>query len=318
MQKIIKSIQVYSRYFHRALIEIYLYYTSPYPIHIILKKWALANRAIRVLWAPPSPGRKPLDQEAINLIFEIKKLNPTWGGQRISDELAKIGYKACADTVRKYLEIYGLHDPSPRQGLSWKEFIDNHKFKIAIDFTSLISLMGYQLFIFVMINLDTRKLISINVTYSPNFDWLAQQFKNAFFDLDKYPSLCICDRDQIFEGRFERMLKASPSLFGRLQFRIKLRRTPYKSPHKNGRVERFHLSLKSEAFRNVVPINLEQAQRVCTEYKKYYNHYPPHQGIAGKIPAKYNQKQKNRTKFIQHKHLGGKITSFDPGLLAAA
>ena len=185
LQKIIKSIQIYSRYFNRALIEIYLYYTSPYPIRIILKRWALANRAIRVLWAPPSPGRKPLDQETINLIIEMKKLNTTWGGQRISDELAKIGYKACADTVRKYLEIYGLHDPSPRQGLSWKEFIDNHKFKISIDFTSLISLMGHQLFIFVMINLDTRKLLWINVTYSPNFDWLAQQFKNAFFGLDK-------------------------------------------------------------------------------------------------------------------------------------
>ena len=86
-----------------------------------------------------------MDQETINLIIEMKKLNPTWGGQRISDELAKIGYKACADTVRKYLEIYGLHDPSPRQGLSWKEFIDNHKFKVSIDFTSLISLMGHQL-----------------------------------------------------------------------------------------------------------------------------------------------------------------------------
>ena len=302
LQKIIKSIQIYSRYFDRALIEIYLYYTSPYPIHVILKKWALANRAIRVLWALPSPGRRPLDQETINLIIEMKKLNPTWGGQRISDELAKIGYKACADTVRKYLEIYGLHDPSPRQGLSWKEFIDNHKFKISIDFTSLISIMGYQLFIFVMINLDTRKLLWINATYSPNFDWLAQQFKNAFFDLDNYPSLCICDRDQMFEGQFERMLRD--------HFRIKLRRTPYQSPHKNGRVERFHLSLKSEAFRNVVPINLGQAQRVCSEYKKYYNHYRPHQGIAGKIPEEPNQKQQNRRKFVLHRHLGEKITSF--------
>ena len=92
----------------------------------------------------------------------------------------------------------------------------------------------------------------------------------------------------------------------------------YQSPSKNGRVERFHLSLKSEAFRNVVPINLEQAQRVCTEYKKYYNHHRPHQGIAGKIPGNSNQKQTKCTKFILHKHLGGKITSFDPNLLSAA
>ena len=260
--------------------------------------------------APPSLGRKPLNQETIDLILEMKKLNPTWGGQRISDELAKIGYKACADTVLKYLEIYGLHDPSPRQGLSWQEFIDNHKCKISIDFTSLISLTGHQLFILVMINLDTRKLLAINTTYSPNYNWLIQQFKNAFFDLDHYPSLCLCYRDQIFQGRFERMLKD--------YFRIKLKRIPYQSPHKNGKVERFHLSLKSEAFRNVIPINIEQSQRICTEYKKYYNHHRPHQGISGNIPEELNQKQKNRSKFILHRHLGGKITSLEPDLLAAA
>ena len=70
--------------------------------------------------------KTPLDQETIQLILEMKKLNPTWGGQRISDELAKIGYKACRETVLKYLEIYGLHDPPEHHGLSWKEFMNNH------------------------------------------------------------------------------------------------------------------------------------------------------------------------------------------------
>ena len=79
IEMLAKSAQIYCRYLNYALIEIYLYYTSPSPIQIILKKIALANRAIRVLWAPPSPGRKPLDQETIELIIEIKKLNPGWG-----------------------------------------------------------------------------------------------------------------------------------------------------------------------------------------------------------------------------------------------
>ena len=309
-KKFIQSIRIYLRYFHKALLETYLHYTSPYPIHIFLKRWALANRAIRVLWAPPSPGRKPLDQETIQLIVEMKKLNPTWGGQRISDELSKIGYRANKDTVLKYLEIYGYHNPSLGQGLSWKEFIDNHKFKIAIDFTSLISLMGFQLYIFVMINLDTRKLVFINATYSPNFHWLKQQFKNAFWDMDDYPSLCICDRDQIFREPFKEMLKN--------YFRIKLRRIPYKSPTKNGRVERFHLSLKSEAFKDVVPINIQQTQRICAEYKKYYNDHRPHQGISGKIPERPDQKRKDRTRFTRNEHLGGKITSFNPAAMATA
>ena len=112
--------------------------------------------------------------------MKLKKLNPGWGGQKISDELAKVGYRACKRTVLKYLEIHGLNNPSLRKGLTWTEFIESHKFKIGIDFTSLISLMGHQLYIFVMIDLDRRSLISISVTYDPHFEWVKQQLKMLF------------------------------------------------------------------------------------------------------------------------------------------
>ena len=239
-KKILQFIQIYFKYLRRALYQIYQYYISPHPLRVFLKQWSLANRALRVLWAPPSPGRKPLDQEAIQLILEMKRLNSTWGTQRISDEIAKVGYKACPETVRKYLEIHGLHNPPEHHGPSWKEFIDNHKFKISIDFTSMISLMGHQLFIFTMLNLDTRELVFINATYSPDLGWVKQQFRNAFFEMDIYPSLCICDNDPVFNKDFEVMLRD--------YFRIKLRRIPYRSPNLNSKIERFHLSLKMEAL----------------------------------------------------------------------
>ena len=118
--------------------------------------------------------------------------------------------------------------------------------------------MERQLYILVMIKIDTRELIFINATYNPNMEWVTQQFRNAFFDIDDYPSLCICDRDSILQGSFEKMLKD--------YFQMELRPVPFKSSHKNGVVERFHRSLKSEAFDNIVPINLLQTQNVVKEY----------------------------------------------------
>ena len=41
-------------------------------------------------------------------------------------------------------------------------------------------------------------------------------------------------------------------------------------------------SLKSEAFKDVIPLNLLQAQRISREYSNYYNHYLPHQGSMEK------------------------------------
>ena len=90
-----------------------------------------------------------------------------------------------------------MSPPKPG-GLTWSKFQANHKFKISIDFTCLITTLGHQVFILSIINLDSRELIWINSTYRPDKFWITQQFKNVFFDLEQYPTLCICDRDQIF------------------------------------------------------------------------------------------------------------------------
>lgn len=247
-----------------------------------------------------------MDRKIVDLILELKTLNPSWGGQKISHELAKVGYHVCKKTVLKYLEINGLNSPVPRSRITWTEFLNNHKFKIGIDFTSLISILGKQLFIFVMIDLDSRKLVFISATFNPNAEWITQQFRNAFLEFEHYPSLCICDNDQIFKGWFEEMLKEN--------FSMALKRTPYKSPQKNGRTERFHLSLKNEAFSNVVPINLRHTIKLCRKYQDYYNFSRPHQGIDGNIPDKTGFSSKTDQDFLKKEHLSGRIISFEPAL----
>ena len=109
LRKIGQFSQSYFRYFNEALIEVYFYYFSPWPIHLFLRKWVLANRSLRIIRSPNSKGRKSLEQASIVLILEMKRLNPKWGAQKISDELSKIDHKASKKkTVLKYLEFYGL------------------------------------------------------------------------------------------------------------------------------------------------------------------------------------------------------------------
>ncbi len=126
-----------------------------------MKKWSLANRRLRIVWAPKSRGRGPLDKYVINLIIELKTNNPKWGALKISNELAKIGISVCKKTVAKYLEMYGLNSPKNNSKLSWLQFLNSYNFKIAIDFTSIISLSGKQLYILSIINLSTRELLFI-------------------------------------------------------------------------------------------------------------------------------------------------------------
>jgi hypothetical protein len=151
-------------------------------------------------------------------------------------------------------------------------------------------------------------LVFINVTYNPNFEWVAQQFRNAF-DTGDYPTLSICDNDMDFVPAFKKMLED--------YFDMKLKRTPYRSPQKNGRVERFNLSLVSEAFVDVVPISSNHAIRICREYQDYYNEHRPHQGINGDIPNYLgNINPNSKLDFEEIEHMGGKIVSFRPKLVA--
>ncbi|MBU0924591.1 integrase core domain-containing protein [bacterium] len=301
---IYKILVIHLSYLHSALREIYLYYESPYPLYILMKKFSLANRKIKVTLLSNNRGRPQLDQKIVELILELKKLNPTWGAQRIVDELKKIGRKVSKQTVLNYLEIYGLRTPPPHNGLTWNEFLSSHKFKIGIDFTSKISIWGDQIFIFVILNLDTREILHIAPTFNPCSIWIKQQFKNAFYDLDEYPTLCLCDRDQIFARWFTVMMKDF--------FDIKVVHTPIKTPELNGKVERCHRSIKEEGLVNVIPITIPQTLTACGLYKDYYNKYRPHQGIDGKIPLRSDDMSTTNLFFERKKHLAGRITTFGP------
>ncbi len=303
--KLVSIVKIYLNYLNQAFTEIYIYYSSPFPLYILSKKVALANRRIRILFCKKKRGRPSLTKEVVDLIIELKKLNPTWGAQRISDELRKIGRRVSKKTVLKYLEIYQLNIPPPNKGMKWSDFLNNHRFKIGIDFTSIISLMGKQIFIFSIIDLDTRKILGISSTYSPNAIWITQQFRNAFYRLDSYPSLCICDRDVIFSNWFSYMLKE--------YYGTTVKRTPIKSPWNNGVVERFNLSLKREVFNTITPVSIEQTNRVCRDYQNYFNEHRPHQGLEGSMPSFITQKRlENKVRFNKKFHLHGKIMTFEP------
>jgi transposase InsO family protein len=51
-------------------------------------------------------------------------------------------------------------------------------------------------------------------------------------------------------------------------------------PQSNGKIERWHQSLKSECIRPKTPLSLEDAQRLVTEFVKYYNEVRLHSAIG--------------------------------------
>jgi putative transposase len=265
---------------------------------------------MRIIWASHSRGRKPLDLKLRTLIIEMKSLNPRWGAQRISDELKKIGMFVSKPTILKVLREEGLIFHPPHRRLKWSEFLKNHNFIIGIDFTTVFDLFARQYFILVLLDLKTRELILINATLHPTREWLTQQFRNAFMDREKYPDICIADNDGIYGNWLTQMLV---NYYG-----TRLVHTPYRRPQYNGPVERFHRSLKNEAFATNIPLSLSQIQKTCWRYQQYYNQDRCHQGLEGQTPDNIQIQSSQIQGFRKRSHLNGAITAFVPKYLQAA
>ena len=72
----------------------------------------------------------------------------------------------------------------------------------------VVPTVGFKLlYAFVIVRLDRRKLVWINVTESPTADWIALQLTQAF-PWDETPRYLIRDNDRIYGDVAQRRIRA--------------------------------------------------------------------------------------------------------------
>jgi hypothetical protein len=109
--------------------------------------------------ARPLVGRPQIETELRALIRRMSVENPLWGAPRIHGELLKLGFEVAQSSVAKYMvKRWG----PPSQG--WRTFLRNHAPDIAAMDLFVVPTIGFDLlYAFVIVRLDCRDLISINV-----------------------------------------------------------------------------------------------------------------------------------------------------------
>ena len=129
--------------------------------------------------------------------------NPLWGAPRIHGELLKLGFEVAQSSVAKYM-VKRRRPPS--QG--WLAFLRNHAPDIAAMDFFVVPTIGFDLLCaFVIVRIDRRQLVWINVTENPTAEWVARQITEAF-PWDGAPGYMIRDRDGIYGGIVTRRLRA--------------------------------------------------------------------------------------------------------------
>jgi putative transposase len=230
----------------------------------------------RLFWKHKSKAhsRKPrLSSETITLIKQMAAHNRLWGAERIRGELLKLDVRVSKRTIQKYLRQ--VH-PKRARGQNWKTFLRNHAKDVwACDFLQVTDLFFRPLFAFFIIELQSRKVIHVNVTRSPADPWVAQQLREAT-PYGQRPTYLLRDNDSKFGKSFARVATTSG---------IKVLRTSYRTPRANAVCERFLLSVRRECLDHFLIFHEKQFYRLLKAYVVYFNHARPHQGIRQQIPV---------------------------------
>src|SRR5215510_1419515 len=215
-------------------------------------------------------GRPKISTELRALIREMSRANSLWGAPRIHGELLKLGFDVAQSTVAKYMV---RRRGPPSQG--WKTFLRNHVPHIGAIDLFVVPTVGFKLLYgLVIIRLQRRHLVWINVTANPTADWIARQITEAF-PWDHAPRYLIRDRDASYGHAVTRRLAAMG---------IRDRPTAPRSPWQNGHVERLIGSIRRECLDHVVVLGETHLRQVLTTYASYYNAQRTHRALAKDSP----------------------------------
>ena len=219
-------------------------------------------------------GRPPTPAFIVEAILTIKNDNPRYGARRIANIISggELQYAIGRTKVAAILKSYGF-EPGPKGGLpprerepGWLTTLYNQHV-MALDFKVTRDLRGREIYILNIIDHGRRILHWSRATYDPGSQWVAQQLRNAFMDLDDLPEAIVMDRDSILAPIAKWILP---------RMNIKAIRIGYKCPWQNGVVERFHRTLNEELLRYVQPLNDRHLNRLLKEFREYYNTARPH------------------------------------------
>jgi transposase InsO family protein len=183
--------------------------------------------------------------------------NQLWGAPRIHGELLKLGFCVAQSTVAKYMV---KRRGPPSQG--WKTFLRNHAPDIAAMDLFVFQPVGFKLLYgFVIVRIDRRDLVWINVTTNPMAEWIARQFTEAF-PWDGAPGSVIRDRDRVYGAVVTRRLRVMG---------IRDKPIAAASPWQNGFAERLIGSIQRECLDYIIVSGQAHLRRILIFNADYYN-----------------------------------------------
>ena len=225
-------------------------------------------------WQSRAAGRPRIPADVQRLIATMAAANRTWGEERIANELLlKLGIRVSPRTVRRYILS---RPPRPNPGTqAWSTFVRNHAgCVLASDFFVVVTATFRILYVFVVMEVGTRRILDWNVTAHPTADWTTQQFRMIARG-DQAHRFVIHDRDTIYSEDVDRSLEAMG---------LTVLKTPVRAPQANAFCERVIGTIRRECLDFMIPLGERHVRAILREWVRHYNRGRPHASLGPGIP----------------------------------
>lgn len=231
------------------------------------------------------PHRQPSKtaRETEQLILDVRTSNPTWGGKKIKAALESAGCVGVpsAKTCGNILKRNGMIDPAESQKHTAFQRFEREACNQLwqMDFKGDFGL-GDGSRCYPLDILDDHSRFCIQIQPKSSATGVKESVFAAFLEFG-LPDAILTDNGAQFSGfrggytQLERWLMdldVAP-IHGRIMH-----------PQTQGKIERFHRTMKTEALRTT-PENLEQAQKLLSDWRFRYNELRPHEALGLKTPA---------------------------------